>query len=176
MAVHGGKALGRGEGARCPLIASLVLSILSGLGTFGIIVFQGIYIAALSDDNVNFSGYSHYLGHSSSYGYSHSNWYYRSYVVYVLNSMLITHLAVYLAQCLICWGQVVAISVLLCKSASPGTTVVYASHPQFPAQTVYIHGQPANSTQKLYPAPYPAGAHQPYPAQGLPAYASVEKV
>lgn len=173
MAVHGGRARGHGKDARCPLIASLVMSILAGVSTCGVFIFYCIFVPSVNTrsyftDDVLTGGVYNGWHQMSPYGSVYSS--------YVLSSMMITYLAVYLAQCLVCWGQVVAISVLLCNNAKGGTRGGQATFPHPSSTAQYIYGGPAPMPQNFYPPPHPAVAGQPYLTLSPPAYAPPEKV
>lgn len=92
-----------------------------------------------------------------------SDSYFLSYYASSFTKMVAGYLVVYLTLCLVCWGDVAAISMLLRKQVVPkaNTTVVYVTTGHVLGQPQYETGHTVHVPQGSYPAPYPAGGQIP---------------
>ncbi|XP_055357773.1 uncharacterized protein LOC129602693 [Paramacrobiotus metropolitanus] len=148
--VTAGNAANRSQGsARCLAITSLVMSILSILNSFALIIYTGILVAGYSVIN-NYSG-GYYYFDSGPLGFTAAAlvFFLITFIVSIVNCVMATRV----------------------MSSSPTTTTVtHVTHVVQQPGMVYgvqqqYPGQPAYPGQQPYPGaqPYPAGQPAPYP-------------
>lgn len=155
-----GRKLAPGTSAadrKCPLIAAMVMSILSSVNTFGLTIYFGVMVAEYD--------------HLCQYRYNSS---YRYFYCEAFR-ISVSFLTFVLLSFICALGQSIAAGINLCKLPPRVVTNTTYGQQQYPPGVVYVtappqqqYGQPQPFAQQPYPpqqGPPVYGQQQPYPAE-----------